>query len=1827
MVTTLIRDTSLLFPEWVPFRALPESEGVFEHITFHDFKEEWTEDTVTLTTRAEIDSTLTFDLFGFDIGFGDPSADTTEANFTVELNSEPVVTAIGILLLGANLATAEEISDTANTLGLEAMTAEEIENARTAFENSNDDQPAVGDFRVELSELTARIGLPEDTFQVGRMMERNGEIVGIEPHPDDLRATVTLGEVSLYADTNEGIGIDVLTPEAVSLPPLLFRDTQVGLELRDIAPDLSETNTPEPVASMEGYDAAWRGLYVGELTVWGLQTWLPFLPDNLDSEAADGTSLTFSEWLIDRRGLVGGVTLDLPEDHPDYANSVWQLDQVTLAFDRDWVPETLSATVNLALAELSDDLNEIGSDGDVTLAAELRYDPTRPLAARFGFDLVARAAEKDTLLDLTSDNLGDAKTAIYTALAGLAIAGGTGVTTFVGALAALEGADILTTDRFAIENIDISYEIEQAESETWKRVLSADLDLVAEFTLDVDAADLNTPLGIKTKGIMVEYVTNHATLADAGVSVEPVTVDWHLDDVAVSLQSDANVGNAITISDVELRTEGGEFLIELGVETEGDGDVAITGIPDAVIIAVDDQGNVDVRLGGGMPVTLLVPGALYAQGELQTGADAVDLPPAGDGRSWDGAMAGSLRGFLIGNGTTTEPADHRKRDSYMLGLDVGLLSANRSDGMTTLVLTVDGTFNPGIPLGTSGVGLYGLGLVYAQNARPELPAPNDYAGWYMDKSPEYTTNASKWEPALNEWGFGASTIIGSAPDNAKSWSAKVGLIILLPGPVIILAGKGDTFSEKPSMGNGDEPPFAAVVVLDLENDVLTVDLQIDLEIPKGDGSDLVTVKIPAEIFVNLNDASDFHLYMGRYAPPEARVVAETLGMLDLSAYLMLDGSPVSGLPTVDPLPGLALALGGEASVDWGLKSSVLSVYLYASAGFHLGVSLADPPLLVGLIEVRGGLVVKVFGFGFDFDIFARLAGRAPDPFELTGKVGININLPWPLSDINTSVSVTFGSGGDLPDAPNPLADCQLRPRRRKEALSIKEANDDGDTPVVPVDPVFVLSFDAPINGIESIGSFLATTADGGGDVWRVVTTESAKKDGIERRHRLGYRYELVDCTVTNLDTGQTVMDAPATWTPGGSAASSDGGAPASGGQPARKDLLLFTHEATYLNRTVGLGGDLSKRQIQEWDPCELQKPLSSQTYDAAALLAGDDLTTPRMLTLAFRDIPGDPPAWGRVAPEGSAAARRIIDASVLRGGVVRPPFDPQEAPVVRQLKRDRYLSVPQVVPRSKDGMAYLLQLINQPIHGIRLPVDPLDIVLPPHEYAEMRLLVADDIEVVAVGLNDGEPTTGRIPLFPFRNELFQLQDITGDPPETNKSWGIYGCAPPQPVDAIRLFAIRPPNLPHVPGVLHEVAAAILEIDIRFGDHTNNTEREPLSTERETLTSLTSDLVDAKQRGEWLDMLAPGTEYELTLTVEAKHAEQWGEGPIETGAPAGSFAEKISFRTADAPPTSLRGTDKPDYTRDDWDLYATPDGSVPHYTDDPAELQFRSERTLAEYTAHGDGLALRIMDAEGVDQFEYANTISKRAKDLPMEQEVWRTTLENLYCVDDRVGELWREATASIASLLEPSTRYTATLHSVAETASLDSLDWATAPAVYTWRFQTSRWANASAHLAAHTPVDELTDVLPNAATLRTAAANAATPETTDGNITVDDRAVDGLLFGTLGLPPRRPPTDPEVVRVWRWDPRTDAADPVAFILDGPEPLYRDGSTLTVQQGSRALNGRFVTGVTGARVLFVPDVGELTPGQPISVTLSTAPGALTIALPMRPSVLTLNGGVP
>ena len=120
------------------------------------------------------------------------------------------------------------------------------------------------------------------------------------------------------------------------------------------------------------------------------------------------------------------------------------------------------------------------------------------------------------------------------------------------------------------------------------------------------------------------------------------------------------------------------------------------------------------------------------------------------------------------------------------------------------------------------------------------------------------------------------------------------------------------------------------------------------EVEKKVGSvTLVKFDTPTEIFVALKRASDFHVYLGRLSPPDARAKASGLGMPDLGAYLMFDGRDLEGVLPDRPLPGVALALGASGGVEWGFSFGPLSLRIWAEIGFDLGVSLDLPPLLQG----------------------------------------------------------------------------------------------------------------------------------------------------------------------------------------------------------------------------------------------------------------------------------------------------------------------------------------------------------------------------------------------------------------------------------------------------------------------------------------------------------------------------------------------------------------------------------------------------------------------------------------------------------------------------------------------------------------------------------------------------------------------------------------------------------------------------------------------------------------------------------------------------------------
>src|SRR5690606_9306091 len=160
--------------------------------------------------------------------------------------------------------------------------------------------------------------------------------------------------------------------------------------------------------------------------------------------------------------------------------------------------------------------------------------------------------------------------------------------------------------------------------------------------------------------------------------------------LGVRLPTAITVGSLLTITSVTVRQEDDDrLLLELGTQVSGEGDLHVTGLPDLIRVGIDTvRETVDFALGrSGESLTLLVPGVVYASGTLQTGSDAARAL-GGDTTAWQQLMVGSLRAFLVGNGTASAPADHLSKSSYLFDLEIGLISAvHRTDGTTAVVLT------------------------------------------------------------------------------------------------------------------------------------------------------------------------------------------------------------------------------------------------------------------------------------------------------------------------------------------------------------------------------------------------------------------------------------------------------------------------------------------------------------------------------------------------------------------------------------------------------------------------------------------------------------------------------------------------------------------------------------------------------------------------------------------------------------------------------------------------------------------------------------------------------------------------------------------------------------------------------------------------------------------------------------------------------------------------------------------------------------------------------------------------------------------------------------
>lgn len=372
----------------------------------------------------------------------------------------------------------------------------------------------------------------------------------------------------------------------------------------------------------------------------------------------------------------------------------------------------------------------------------------------------------------------------------------------------------------------------------------------------------------------------------------------------------------------------------------------------------------------------------------------------------------------------------------------------------------------GIPLGTSGVALYGMAGFFASNMEPDKDAEDHwYEDWYK-KSPKGITSVKKWTDQRDAMAFGAGVSLGTVTDNGYMVSANTLLAIVLPGPILIIEGKANFLQSRADMDT--EGKFSTLAVLDNRAGELLMNISASY---KFDGQGRVLdIYAGAEAFFDYNRSDHWYFHLGRREPSDQRIQAQIMQLYGAQAYFMLE-------------PG-SLTFGYWQGFDGSWKFGPVGVAAAAWAEANIKATVG-PQQFWGRADLHGSLDVEVFRFNFGFYLDAGFEVNTPTPYSLLAHLAFGVSLPWPFPDFDIEIDLKWTKDQQLP-TPLPLKEVSIAHeliqqnmllKRGEQLLPVYDSDGDGfvnlsspvhtlpeknDLPVVPLDAKLVLTFNKPV---------------------------------------------------------------------------------------------------------------------------------------------------------------------------------------------------------------------------------------------------------------------------------------------------------------------------------------------------------------------------------------------------------------------------------------------------------------------------------------------------------------------------------------------------------------------------------------------------------------------------------------------------------------------------------------------------------------------------------------------------------------------------------------------
>lgn len=615
------------------------------------------------------------------------------------------------------------------------------------------------------------------------------------------------------------------------------------------------------------------------------------------------------------------------------------------------------------------------------------------------------------------------------------------------------------------------------------------------------------------------------------------------------------LGKVLKIAEVTFRRDPRRELLlklrlsgNLGIVTAGD-----------FVFVIDLQDGNGIKLQAfPSALTLEIPSTLKGKGILVIDKDGKDV-------------AGSLDLTMLATGLRV-----------FAGARVGKPTDGAGTQATAVMATARVVFPTMIPIASTGLALKGFDGLYASHFErqesPPDPGVPAALKWLKDVKGDVvesiTAFPKKWTVAYDHWSFGLGSVLGLVA-NPKLLNINGMLVVELPGPRLIMFAKANLLKEPKNNQQVQEELDSGVVGL-LEFNVPRQEISFaalaDLKFGK-----YISFRGPLELFFSIRKLSSWHLYLGHF-DNKIRATLEIGGIFSagVAAYLMAAGDVIKNAPLPGgqrDLPGFALALGCEASVQIGSGS----LFLRVDFKNYLFVSLSDMLYADGGVALSGELRLFIVSIGasgaFDFQyarfknddtaiyIQGSICGHAKLVFvELSGCVTLAIGaaladttkFPALISGVKlvAGVNVALHGQGVLGPIDEVLATAT--------EIGVAVPSPTG----IPLDVVIAIGLEAAPRVPDAAQGFAA-------HVVRPLAKDTAVRIGA----RQGY-YELQAIRLWRIKPGGQreefdYLSSAATWW-------SNAQSPA-GGQPIPQDLALLTRNPLAANNAV-----ISEQNLKAW---------------------------------------------------------------------------------------------------------------------------------------------------------------------------------------------------------------------------------------------------------------------------------------------------------------------------------------------------------------------------------------------------------------------------------------------------------------------------------------------------------------------------------------------------------------------------------------------------------------------------------------------------------------------